>query len=83
MNKLINCRTARLYQAGHELDEAVKRGANANLFMQYDEKYKGGSIPYHDLHGTKPTKPYSCEYHTGGVYGEALRQGASSRRDHQ
>lgn len=78
MKQLIDCRTARLYQAGHELDEAVKRGANAALFMQYDEKYKGGSIPYHDLYGTTPTNPYSCEYHTGGRMGEQLRQAVSN-----
>lgn len=82
MDKLINCRTARLYQAGHEIDEAVKQGADVDLFMQYDEKYKGGSIPFHDLYGTEPTTPYSSEYHTGGKLGEQLRQMAGSSRAH-
>lgn len=65
--------TMRLYQAGLERGAAVARGADAAEFDRLEGAYKGASIPVHVLHGFKPTTPYSCEYHTGGVQGALLR----------
>ena len=70
----ITQKTMRLYNAGLEIDDAVLRGADRRLFASYEIKYKGGSIPLCDLLGFTPTKPYSCDYHTGGDKGEMLRQ---------
>lgn len=72
--------TARLYQAGLELADAARRGADASLFQELDAEFKGGSIPVHLLHGFPKTEPYSCTYHTGGNKGARLRQLAASLR---
>lgn len=73
--------TKKLYQAGLELEEAVKKGANPIEFQRLEEKYKGGSIPLHELLGFKKREPYSCRYHTGGAKGEMLRNVAAALRN--
>lgn len=73
-------KTQKLYQAGLELDEAVKQGANPLEFQQLEEKYQGGSIPVHELLGFEKREPYSCNYHTGGAKGQQLRTIAASLR---
>lgn len=66
-------KTAKLYQAGYSLSDAIQKGAEYDEFEQLERGFKGGSIPLHLLHGFKKTEPYSCEYHTGGKAGEQLR----------
>ena len=56
-------KTAKLYNAGLELNEALKRGADSELFNALEIEFKGGSIPVHLLHGFKYVEPYSCDYH--------------------
>lgn len=65
--------TARLYQSGVEVDEAVQKGANRQKFEDLETEFKGGSIPAHLIYGFAYKKPYSCEYHSGGKMGEKLR----------
>lgn len=66
-------RTMQLYQAGRTREEAIQAGANVEEFDRLEAKYKGGSIPSSELYGFKPREPYSCDYHTGGAKGAALR----------
>lgn len=65
--------TARLYQSGIDVDEAVKKGANKQKFEALETEFNGGSIPVHLIYGFAYKKPYSCKYHTGGKMGEQLR----------
>lgn len=66
--------TAKLYQSGMEIEDAVKRGADKSKFESLEVEFSGGSIPCHLIHGFKYQAPYSCAYHTGGSMGELLKQ---------
>lgn len=70
----IMTKTMKLYQAGLTRQDAIKQGANASEFDRLVGQYKDGSIPAHVIHGFKASKPYSCEYHTGGQAGAKLRE---------
>lgn len=74
-------KTARLYQAGFTIDEALTRGANYSEFINLEEEFKGASIPVHLLHGFNKTKAYDCDYHTGGLKGLILRETIKSHND--
>ena len=72
---LCNNLTAKLYQSGLELEDAVKKGANRKEFEALEEQFRGGSIPLHIFVGFKYQKPYSCSYHSGPAFlGELVRQ---------
>ena len=73
MIALKGSKTAQLYQRGIERNDAIAQGANAVEFDALVVKYKDGSIPQGDWTGFKSTPAYSCEYHTGGKQGAALR----------
>lgn len=64
----------KFYQCGMERDEAIAKGANALEWDELEAKYKGASIPVHELYGLPYKAPYSCEYHSGGSAGAALRK---------
>lgn len=64
--------TAKLYQSGVSREEAIKRGANPETFDHLVKVYKDGSIPTSDWTGFPASKPYSCDYHTGGAQGAML-----------
>jgi hypothetical protein len=66
--------TAKLYQAGLSREAAEAKGANMVEFDQLEEKYKGGSIPAHEMGGFAKTEPFSSDYHTGGAQGALLRK---------
>jgi hypothetical protein len=63
----------RLYQSGAAREEASAAGVQTE-FDHLSRKYKDASIPVHDLVGFRPTKPYSCSYHSGGEAGKLLRR---------
>lgn len=65
--------TAKAYQSGKTREEAEYLGLDLDLFDSLEKEFNGGSIPAHLIHGFPYQKPYSCEYHTGGVMGEQLR----------
>lgn len=67
-------KTARLYQAGFTIDEALASGANYSEFINLEKEFNGASIPLHLLHGFNKTESYNCEYHTGGFKGLMLRE---------
>ena len=56
-------KTAKLYNAGLEVEKAVLLGADEKLFNEFEIEFKGGSIPVHLLHGFTYKAPYSCKYH--------------------
>ena len=70
--------TAKFYQAGIEVEDAVRNGANYEEFLSLEQEFNGGSIPVHLLLGCEYKAPYSCEYHTGGKRGEVIRAIAAS-----
>jgi len=65
MQNYFNDQSARMYQAGMEIEDAVMRGADAKKFNALEQEFSGGSIPCHLIHGFKYREPYSCEYHSG------------------
>ena len=65
-------KTARLYQCGMEIEDAVNLGADKRKFESLEQEFSGGSIPCHLIHGFKYQEPYSSAYHTG--MGEILKQ---------
>jgi hypothetical protein len=69
----MNTLAVRLYQSGAAREQAVEAGVQSE-FDRLVTKYKDASIPVHELIGFRPTKPYSCSYHTGGAQGALLRQ---------
>ena len=72
--------TAKLYQAGMEIDDAVKLGADKVKFESLEQEFSGGSIPCHLIHGFKYRKPYSCSYHMG--MGELFKQIIETQKTH-
>ena len=66
-------KTARMYQCGLSREDAETKGADLIEFDALELEFKGGSVPLRLLRGIPYVAPYSCEYHSGGAKGAALR----------
>lgn len=61
------------YQAGLSKEKAVDRGADPIEFDKLESLYNGASLPPDVLYNRPSSAAYSCNYHTGGSMGAALR----------